>query len=62
MSKFLRVSIYVRRPVTRKYEKAKPKFGADSKVGYGFAPGTVFVLRYEREGKRVFETLRTNRS
>lgn len=60
MVRISKVSIFVREHVTRKYKKAKPKFGADSKVGYGFPPGTIFVLRYERSGKRVWETLDTD--
>ena len=52
MVKEFKVSLYVRHHTTLKYKKAKPKFGHDSTVGYGFPPGTIFVLRYEQDGKR----------
>jgi hypothetical protein len=50
-----KVSLYVRHNCSRKYEKvsAKASFGKGS-----FPPGTIFVLRYVREGKRCFETLK----
>lgn len=50
-----KVSLYIRHNNSRKYEKvsAKASFGKGA-----FPPGTIFVLRYVRDGKRVFETLR----
>src|ERR1700731_2957249 len=50
-----KVSLYTRHNSSRKYEKvsAKASFGKGT-----FPPGTIFVLRYVREGKRVFETLK----
>lgn len=50
-----KVSLYTRHNGSRKYEKltSKKTFG-----GGNFPPGTIFVLRYVREGKRVFETLK----
>src|SRR5690349_19605419 len=60
MPRVSKVSVYVREHITRKHKKAKPKFGHDAKVGFGFPLDTIFVLRYVREGKRVFETLTTN--
>lgn len=49
-----RVSLYVRHNGSRKYEKltGKKTFG-----GGNFPAGTIFVLRYRINGKRVFETL-----
>jgi integrase/recombinase XerD len=50
-----KVSLYIRHNGSRKFEKltSKQTFG-----GGNFPPGTIFVLRYVREGKRVFETLK----
>jgi integrase len=50
-----KVSLYTRHNSSRKYERvsAKASFGKGA-----FPPGTIFILRYVREGKRVFETLK----
>src|SRR5216684_543984 len=44
-----KVSLYIRKNGTRKYELADPKTI--------YSLGTIFVLRYKRDGKRVWETL-----
>jgi len=50
-----KVSLYIRHNRSRSYEKvsAKASFGKGI-----FPPGTIFVLRYVRDGKRCFETLK----
>ncbi len=50
-----KVSLYTRHNSSRKYEKVSAKASFGKGV---FLPGTIFVLRYVRDGKRVFETLK----
>jgi hypothetical protein len=50
-----KVSLYTRHNSSRKYEKVSAKASFGKGV---FLPGTIFVLWYVREGKRVFETLK----
>lgn len=50
-----KVSLYTRHNGSRKYEKVSAKASFGKGV---FLPGTIFVLRYVRDGKRVFETLK----
>lgn len=50
-----KVLLYVRHHGSRKYEKVSDKA---SFRGGNFPPGTIFVLRYLREGKTCFETLK----
>ena len=51
-----KVSLYIRHSGTRKYEKANPKT-LPTYQGK-LLPDATFVLRYVRDGKRVFETLK----
>jgi integrase/recombinase XerD len=51
----MRVSLYVRHASSRKYEKVSAK---QSFKGGNFPSDTIFVLRYVRDGKRCFETLK----
>jgi integrase/recombinase XerD len=51
----MKVQLYTRHNGSRQYEKVSAKA---SFKGGNFPIGTIFVLRYVREGKRVFETLR----
>jgi hypothetical protein len=51
-----KVSLYIRHSGSRKYEKANPKT-LQTYQGR-LLPGATFVLRYVRDGKRVFETLK----
>lgn len=48
------VSLYIRLHGSRKHEKASMRgmFQGD------YPAGTIFALRYVRDGKRVFETLK----
>jgi integrase/recombinase XerD len=50
-----KVSLYIRHSSSRKYEKLTDK---KTFAGGNFPAGTIFVLRYVRDGKRVFETLK----
>jgi site-specific recombinase XerD len=51
-----KVSLYIRHSGSRKYEKANPKT-LQTYQGK-LLPGATFVLRYVRDDKRVFETLK----
>lgn len=50
-----KVSLYIRHNGSRKYEKLT---GKSMFAGGNFPAGTIFVLRYVRDGKRIFETLK----
>jgi integrase/recombinase XerD len=54
-----KVSLYVRHNISRHYEKLT---GKQTFKGGNFPEGTIFVLRYVREGKRCFETLKDCRN
>jgi hypothetical protein len=49
------VSLYIRHNGSRQYEKLTSKAMF---AGGKFPTGTIFVLRYIRDGKRCFETLK----
>jgi integrase len=51
----MKVQLYTRHNGSRQYEKVSDKAAFR---GGNFPPGTIFVLRYVRDGKRVFETLK----
>lgn len=54
----LKVAVYVREHGSRKYCKAKPKYPNGSQLlGYGFPANTIFCLRYQLDGQRIFETV-----
>ncbi len=55
MSKFSRCSLYVRRSGSRRYEWVFTPGKPEPKTFYSM--DTIFVLRYERDGKRVWETI-----
>lgn len=50
-----RVTLYIRQSSSRKFKRVTDK---QTFAGGNFPAGTVFVLRYKRGGKRVFETLK----
>ncbi len=50
-----KVLLYTRQHSSRKYKRVTDKA---SFAGGNFPPGTIFVLRYLREGKCCFETLK----
>lgn len=50
-----KITLYTRQNSNRKFNRVTDK---QMVAGGNFPPGTIFVLRYVRDGKRVFETLK----